>query len=127
MLPPFVVCWAQTKLDGNLSYFGIILHPFCRCSNEDNFHRFWVCPRWERLRYEALQDLPVHVLRAGLPAISLTHGLLPMDKDLERMRVAAEAAGSLPAVRALHGPVWSDGSADHSADPLLRRSAWAAV
>ena len=37
----------------------------------------------QRWRYRDLGDLPAHVFRAGLPTIAITHGLLPLDPELD--------------------------------------------
>ena len=102
------------------------LCPFCRLMPEDNFHRYWVCPRWAGLRLRVLPDVPISSVIQALPRISLTHGILPADLELERLRRAAEKAGSLPAPVPLAHAVWTDGSACHPKDPALRRAAWAA-
>ena len=52
--------------------------PHCPMGNEDSFHRFWVCPRWGKARLRALGDVSVPWLRHRLPAIALSHGLLPL-------------------------------------------------
>ena len=100
--------------------------PFCRLAPEDNLHRYWLCPRWARLRLRTLPDTPLTYVMRSLPRISLTHGILPLDPELERLRRAAEKAGQLPPPLHIACPVWTDGSACHPRDAALRRAAWAA-
>ena len=102
------------------------LCPFCRLAPEDNLHRYWLCPRWARLRLRILPDTPLPFIMRTLPRIALTHGILPLDPELERFKRAAEQAGVFPPTLHLDCPVWTDGSACHPRDAALRRAAWAA-
>ena len=97
--------------------------PHCGRTAEDNFHRFWVCPRWDSARFKVLGDVHFPWLRQMLPRIAFTHGLLPIDPELERTARAAEQAGMFPETEQLHGAVSTDGSAVFPRDPLLRRAA----
>ena len=100
--------------------------PFCKQGPEDNYHRYWLCPRWDRVRLRVLPDTPLSLITRSLPRITLTHGILPLDPELHRLRRAAEKAGQMPPVQQLSHPIWTDGSACHPKDMLLRRAAWAA-
>ena len=99
----------------------------CRhCGQQDSLlHRFWDCPKWAAARTEVAADLLT--VRASLPLAALTHGTLPLDAELERLRLAAERDHGFPAPRQVSGALWTDGSAIHPADPALRRAAWSMV
>lgn len=92
-----------------------------RNAPETLYHRLWRCPRWARHRLEAAVEA------AALPPGLAATGALWLDPRLAAACAQAEAAelpmagaGERPAVRC-----WTDGSAVHPRDPLLRRAAWA--
>ena len=94
--------------------------PHCQVDSEDAAHKFWVCPAWQQARDEAVPAVRRHEIcaRASGPVLEL--GLLPAAP-------APVGPHSWPVPRSVGVMLYSDGSAVHPTDYVLRRAAWAVV
>ena len=99
-------------------------NPACpHCGSADGLlHRFWHCPHWAATRAQVQGDVQGALRR--LPPVALTHGVLPLDECHAASCSAAERPRRAPPPTRVVGILWTDGSAIHPGDPLLRRAAW---
>eukprot|EP00974_Lingulodinium_polyedra_P061414 5925939-Lingulodinium_polyedra.AAC.1 len=67
--------------------------PHCGQAEETAEHRFWACPRWDRLRTQAIGGAVPRALRRRPPAGAAVTGLLPAGPVLEAMAEVASGRG----------------------------------
>ncbi len=130
---PSVRSWLGTWLPNRARSDGTEgsrIAPHCTAPVEDDaWHRFRDCPRWDALRVAVL-GLPAgeagRWARSLPPGVALA-GLLPVSQGLREARGLLSRA-PIPPAMVLPGAVrWTDGACVDPKDAWLARAAWACV